>query len=148
MTPVRCVPPVAILTTALALFGCGPSRLKTYPAKGVVAYKDAGTSVTPLDGGFVRLELVSDPTTTAQGKIEDEGKFELLMYKGSASFGGLVPGEYRGRIEPPGYDDLETDDARAKKLRQVKPKYLSYDKSGLKFQIEPRDNALKIEVEK
>ena len=147
-SPTRRVGVSLVLAAALVPYGCGPGLPATYPAQGAVSYKGGTGAAKPLIGGHVRLESVSDPKTFARGEVQEDGTFALVMYKDGRSYAGLITGDYRARVEPPGYDDYETDEERAKKLKQVKPQYLSYDKSGLKFQIEPRENTLKVEVEK
>jgi hypothetical protein len=135
-----------ILLTPL---GCGPGIPQAYPVTGRVAYKGREVSIKPLAGGRVRFESVADAKVFAQGEIEEDGTFSLNTRQESRSFGGLVPGEYRARVEPPGFSDELTEEGRVKRLRAViNPRYLNYNTSGLRYTIEPRENEIKIEVEK
>lgn len=134
--------PLALVVLAFwILGGCGPSEKlpKTYPVKGKVVLK--GGNVRQLVGGYVRLELVSDPKVTAVGEIEEDGTFALGSFLDGKAVGGVLPGAYRARVELP----ADEESGRSAK-GIIDPRFQSFDKSGLKYTVDPRDNEMTIEV--
>jgi len=80
---------------ALLVTGCGgDSGPKTYPVKGKVVVKNG--DVRMLVGGFVHLELVSNPKVKALGEIEESGEFSVGTFINEKPRprrpGGRIPG--------------------------------------------------------
>jgi hypothetical protein len=129
--------------TLLGTAGCqSENKSKTYPARGKVVYKGTGENATRLAGAQVTLELVSDPKSVqVRGAIDDDGTFSLGSIIDGQNVGGAVPGEYRGRI-------VLSDGGLGRRARPpIDPKYLTYDKSGIRVTLTAGKNEVIIEVE-
>jgi hypothetical protein len=128
--------------------GCGQSGPKTYPVKGKVVVKNG--DVKKLAGGYVRLQSVADPKLIGVGEIEEEGSFGIGAFIDGKPVGGLPEGEYRARVEPPGFDRREENDddkPPPPKKGDLLPKYQAFDASGLTYTVKPGDNTITVEVE-
>jgi hypothetical protein len=97
---------------------------------------------TRLAGAQVTLEPLSDPKSSqVRGVIDDDGTFSLGSIIDGQNVGGAAPGEYRGRI-------VLSDGGGGRRARPpIDPKYLSYDKSGIRVTITSGKNEVIIEVE-
>jgi hypothetical protein len=130
----------------VSVAGCGAKGPKTYPVSGKVVVKNG--DVKKLVGGFVRLQSVADSSLVGVGEIGEDGSFGIGTFIDGKPQGGLPEGEYRARVEPPGFDRLQEDDQLPPpKKGDILPKYLKFDASGLKYAIKPGDNPLTVEVE-
>jgi hypothetical protein len=129
--------------------GCGAAEggPKTYSVKGTVVVKNG--DVSKLVGGFVRLESVADPTLKAVGEIEEDGQFVLGSFIDNKPRGGIPEGEYRARIEQPGFGQWEAEDQPPPPPRKGEPlaKYRDFKTSGLKYTITPATTTITVEVE-
>ena len=136
---------IGTLGAALALLaaGCASAKLKTYPVTGKVVYKGKGEPATRLAGGYVCLQSVTDPENKPVGQIEDDGTFFLATVVGTQNLGGVLPGEYKVRVVPP------ASTATGKLAAGVlDPRFLAFDKSGLRLTITDGANDVSIEVER
>lgn len=148
MSAVSVLPRVvtAIGFAALVLLGTSgcysENKPKTYPARGKVVFKGTGETATRLAGAQVTLQPVSDPKSSqVRGVIDDDGTFSLGSIIDGQNFGGAAPGEYRGRI-------VLSDGAAGRRARPpIDPKYLTYDKSGIRVTLTAGKNEVIIEVE-
>ena len=140
---------VAVLGLGLAVLvaGCkGDSGPKTYPVKGTVVFKNG--DVSKLAGGFVRLLSVGEPKVAGYGEILEDGTFGIGSFLDGKPRDGVPEGEYLGRVEPPGFDKLQSDDTPPPpKKGELLPKYRDFQKSGLKYKIAPGENTITVEVE-
>ena len=119
---------------------------KTYPVKGTVVVKNG--DVSKLVGGFVRLEAVADPKLKAVGEIEEDGQFVLGSFISDKPRGGIPEGEYRARIEHPGFGQWEEDQQPPPpKKGEPLAKYRDFKTSGLKYTITPDTTTITVEVE-
>lgn len=125
----------------VCLAGCGGSS-QAVTVTGKVVYKGTGEPASLLAGGSVGLQSVTDPENKPVGKIDDDGTFFLGTTIGEKNLGGVLPGEYRGRVIPPQNEAGRTD------RRLIDPRYMSFDKSEIRVTIKPGKNELTIEVEK
>jgi hypothetical protein len=126
----------------VGLAGCGGGGPKTYPVRGKVVYKGTGEAALKLANGYVILEAASDPGQVVQGQIDEEGTFALGSVIDGQSVGGVRPGEYRVRVVPPADEDT------GKLVRRVlDPRFLSFDKSGIRLTVTAGTNDVTIEVE-
>jgi hypothetical protein len=138
-------PLVGTVCAALAVLAAGcaaEGKSKTYPVRGKIVYKGTGQAATQLAGGYVVLEPVGDPKSTqVRGVIDDDGTFSLGSVIDSQSVGGVLPGEYRARIQ------LADGGRRPASRGPIDPRFLSYDKSGLRMVVKAETNHVTLEVE-
>jgi hypothetical protein len=141
--PAQCRRLVSAACAALALWaaGCGgtPPKIEGTAVRGKVVYKGKG-NVAQLASGRVRLRSPDDPDLVAVGTIEDDGTFAIGASAPGKSPGGVPPGRYKVRIEPPPDDD-------GKPRRLVHPKYLDFETSGLTVTVPPAGEVI-LEVER
>ncbi|HEY1375234.1 MAG TPA: hypothetical protein VGF55_00480 [Gemmataceae bacterium] len=132
----KSVRPVAVIgaawaVLALAAAGCqSDHKPKTYPVRGRVVYRVKGEPATRLEGAAVMLEPVADPKSAqVRGEIGDGATFSLGSIIDGQNVGGAPAGEYRVRIDLPGAAP------RHNVRLPVDPRFLSYDKSGVRVTI-------------
>jgi len=140
---------VSALSMVLAC-GCADNgHPPTYSAGGMVSLGDG----TPLPGGWIELQLVSDGTApTAKAAIQSDGRFELGTY---AKADGALEGTHRVLIFPPFPRSSHPDSRQPppqidpKRYPRINPKYRSFDTSGLKLSVtsEPSGNRFEIRLE-
>jgi len=125
------VPLLACVLAALAIAGCGGSRLKTVPVEGKLAYKGEA-----LKFGSVLFQPEHGPP--ARGEIQPDGTFRLSTF---GTNDGAVLGTHRVQIAcnesqdpnaPPPNPDVEV--ARGESL--IPEKYSNYATSGITFEVE------------
>jgi len=135
---------IGTLGAALALLaaaGCGAPKSKAVTVTGKVVYK--GEPAGALAGGYVCLQSVTDPENKPVGQIEDDGTFFLATVVGTQNLGGVLPGEYKVRVVPP------TSTATGKLAAGVlDPRFVNFDKSGLRLTITEGQNDVTLEVER
>jgi len=139
----RRLPIVFVALSLIGSAGCqSENKPKAHPARGKVVYKGTGEVATKLAGAQIMLQPVSDPKSSqVRGVIDDDGTFSLGSIIDGQNVGGAAPGEYRGRIVP-------SDGAMGRRGRPpIDPKYLTYDKSGIRVTITTGKNEVIIEVE-
>lgn len=127
--------------------GCGTSEFpETYPVSGTILLPDG----SPLKGGYIEFESVTDPNMRAMGDIGQDGSFaSVFTYKSNGrEVEGLIAGEHRVRFELPAGDDAEGGATPRRKPPLVETRYRSFDTSKLKFTIPAPDNRLNIRLEK
>ncbi len=127
-----------VLLAALALTGCGDSRLKTVPVTGRVVFPDG----SPARTGTIELESRDFPIT-ASGQINPDGSFVLGTYE---SNDGAVPGFHQVIVVQMVIND-GTINHTMDHGKMVDPKYSTYGMSGLNVMVDPKtENHLVIEV--
>jgi hypothetical protein len=132
--------------TALALLlagaaGCGGPKI--YPVKGTVVYAD-GQLATDLAGYKVEFESIDGKIdghgASAEGEIQRDGTFQMTTLRPDD---GALLGGHRVLISPP----IPEGDTRAKPY-VIDPRYLSYENSGLKVNVEPKVNEITLTIER
>lgn len=121
----------------LLAVGCGGNKFQ--PVRGQVVYKD-GSPVKGLDGGQVVFEG-SGPDGkkySATGALDAEGRFEMGTEKPGD---GAVSGKNKVLISPP------TASGDIPKPKVIDPKYESFEKSGLEYDVKPGSNDYQIKVD-
>jgi hypothetical protein len=137
---------IGALGAALALVGtagCGAPKSKALTVTGKIVYKGTGESATRLSGGYVCLQSVTDPNNKPVGQIEDDGTFFLGTVVEGQNLGGVQPGEYRVRVVPPASGETGKLAAGV-----IDPRFMSFDKSGIKVTVAAGENTLTLEVER
>ena len=126
-----------LMLAILCAAGCGNPK---YPVTGKVQFKDG----TPLPGGLITFSPV-DPSnhTGARAYIDLDGAF--TMSTDSEGDGSLV-GRYKAVIRPPSQGKGEDDPLS--KVPMIDLKYLSFEKSGLEFEVKPGPNEFVITVDR
>ena len=127
--------------------GCGTSEFpKSYPVSGTILLPDG----TPMKGGHIEFESVTDPNMRAMGEIGQDGTFaSVYTYKSNGhEVTGLIAGEHRIRFELPGGADNEGGEKQQRKPPLIETRYLSFDTSSLTCTIPAPDNRLAIRLEK
>lgn len=124
------------------VLGCGDKGPKTYPVNGKVVFKGKPGKLDRLMGGRVVFQSVADPKVMAVGILEDDGSFSMVAQIPSENKGytGVLAGDYKARL------DLPLDDDNKPVRGLVHPKYLDFDKSGLKYTV-PTSGDIVVEVE-
>jgi hypothetical protein len=114
--------------------GCGSGR---YPVTGRVTYEDG----TPVEAGTVIAEAVVDGKAVGvQANIEKNGSFS---WGANRPGDGALPGSYRVLVMPVPLGDSELAEG---KVPAVDGKFMSYETSGLTFEVKPTKNELNIKV--
>jgi hypothetical protein len=133
---------VCAVLAALAAGCAAGGKPKTYPVRGKVVYKGTGQAAARLAGGTVVLESVADPKgAQVRGVIDDDGTFSLGSVIDNQSVGGAPPGDYRVRIQ------LADPGRRPAARSPIDPRFLSFDKSGLRVAVKEETNDVTLEVE-
>jgi hypothetical protein len=119
------VPTLAICLATAG--GCSDRRVPTYPVTGKVVFDDG----QPVRTGIVEFESTAHGTT-ASGKIQDDGTFELGTFE---SKDGAAVGAHRVIVV-----QMVINDGVSKHHknhgRRVDPMFGSYDDSGLSATVE------------
>lgn len=118
------------LLLVVAVTGCGPGRVKTYPTSGKVVFKDG----QPVRSGTVELESL-EHKTSATGRIQDDGTFVLGTFTPND---GAAAGRHRAIIV-----QIIIADGTVKHVkdhgRPVDPKYSRYESSGLTAEVKAQE---------
>lgn len=114
--------------------GCGGKPI--YPVRGQVL-DPSGAPVTALKGGTVIFESV-DGNVSANGTIEDEGRFTLTT---EHTGDGAYMGRNRVAITRPHAGADRPNPA------VIDPKYENMQTSGLEYDVQPKSNAVTFTVE-
>ena len=135
---------VALLVSA---GGCGDKGPKTYPVKGKVVVKNG--KLGDLVGGYIYMESVGEPKYKCLGEIEEDGQFVMACFVNERSVEGMPEGEYVARVEPQASENTpeNEDDEIVVRKGELLLKYRMFNSSGLKYKVEPRENAITAEVE-
>jgi hypothetical protein len=130
-----------LVLALLGVAGCGdkPPKIEGTAVRGKVVYKGKG-NVGVLAAGKVRLRSDANPELVVFGTIEEDGSFVLGASAPGKSPGGVPAGEYKARIEPPDNDE-------GRPLPVVHPKYLDFNRSGLRVTVPPPGEVI-LEVER
>ena len=122
-----------MLLAGLMLVAAGCAKpapaVKLYQVKGTVLYKGGG----PLAGGSISFQPTTTAGSPANATIKADGTFALATPVSNTRVEGAAEGVYRVTVLPPLAADHSTP---------VVPITLEQT-----FQVEPRDNQLRIEVE-
>ena len=125
-----------------AIAGCGGSTDKTYPVTGVVVWA-GGQPATELRGANIELQLI-DATArkvSPHGEVQGDGTFTLGSYRQDD---GAPGGDYRALVMPQKSQDAEGPHT----VYIMDPRFENYDTSGLKVTVEPKENVIKLRVER
>ena len=131
-----------IAVVVFGLVGCGGGGSSAVTVTGKVVYKPNGEPATLLGGGYVCLQSVSDPENKPTGRIDDVGTFFLGTRVGEKNLGGVLPGTTASES-----CRLRTKRA-ARGGGRIEPRFMSFDKSGIRVSIVRGRNDLPIEVER
>lgn len=128
---------IAVIALGLLATGCDSSPA-TVPVKGKVVLPDG----SPAPGGMIEFRTTNaeGEIVNAQGKIESDGTFQLSTY---GQHDGALPGKHQAILVSPSVEEGPA----AKPVVFFPKKYLSYDTSGLEFDIQPGGSDLEIKVE-
>jgi len=126
---------------ALAALGCR-SEAPTYPTEGEVVYSDNGE---PVPGAMtIWFESTNPPYQRSVGIVKD-GKFYLSTKRDGS---GSIAGPHRVRFDPTVPDGGAIENPQAALGRIMHPRYLEFQTSRLKVDIEPvSKNTIKIKVD-
>ena len=130
---------IALLIVALS--GCSDGKPRRYPVQGKVTFPDGKV----LTRGTVEFQSIGQsPPSTATGSIQPDGSFELET---ATAKDGAIPG--RHRVVVVGDDEISTSEERPWKLSKslVHPRHARFKTSGLEVVVEPKRNAIVIQVE-
>src|SRR5687767_1161006 len=127
---------IAMCLCGLVLTGCN-SRPPTYPVSGKVVWK-GGEPARELNGGFVTLDSI-ELMVSALGPIGPDGTFKLGTFEESD---GVPACEYTVAVSRP--PALEESGAWIPLPRR----YESVGSSDLSLTVEPKDNAVTLELER
>ena len=119
--------------------GCGSPKF--HPVEGTVTFADG----TPMKGGSVEFRSEEEETKglTATGAIDETGKFTLQTYSGDKYKPGAVAGKHSVIVTPPPDEGSKAGVAPPPVLHAD---LLSYEKSGLKFVVNPGPNSCTLTV--
>ena len=113
--------------------GCQEGPVPTYPTSGTVTVKNQ----VSVAGGRVEFRLMDNPhLVVSRGYIGKDGAFILGTFEAQD---GAPAGKHRVVVYPPSPPGDHDANPRAKSV--IDPKYLSYDTSGLEYEV--TDNAEK-----
>jgi hypothetical protein len=119
----------------LLVLGCGSNSI--YPVRGQIVDAD-GKPVSGLAGGAVEFDG-GESKTSANGSIADDGTFKLST---SRANDGAHLGKHRVSITRP-YKGPENPVPPV-----INTRYERFDTSGLEVVVEPKDNEVKLTVER
>ena len=134
-----------ILATTVSLLvsltGCS-SKPETHPVKGIVQFPDGKL----LQSGTIELESEDEDgkPVCARGDINPDGSFVLGTYELDD---GALPGTHRAIVIADSSIGTGTERPDLVEQTALHPRYRSYEKSGLKFTIEPGSNELVVKVD-
>jgi hypothetical protein len=100
-----------------------------------------------MKGGTVEFRSDEEDTKgwNANGVIDKDGKFTLQTYRSDKQNPGAVQGKHSIIVRPP---EDEGSMAGATPPVPIHADMLSYDKSGLKFEVKPGPNTCPLTVRK
>jgi len=127
-----------LILTALLLcpaVGCGDQNI--YPVSGEVVDPD-GKPIPLLKGARIEFESL-EAKKSASGTIDEQGHFRMTTEKTND---GAWLGKHRVLIGRPYVG------ADKQAPRSIFDKYESFDASGLEVTVEPKDNHVKLTVER
>lgn len=139
------MPKLAAFLAILALAGCGESRQRTYQVSGTVEFGDG----TPVRFGSIQFVPVQGGPA-ARGKIDQQGRFQLGTFTASD---GAIAGRHRvvivqhptgGQTQQPTIHEQEHDQSSG----MVDVRYAQFDLTPVSVEVEPRDNQVRLRVEK
>lgn len=126
---------MAAAAALLAAAGCGPDRIATYPVSGIVVFED-GQRVA---SGVVEFRT-SGSVPIARGQLGADARFTLGTFEAAD---GAAAGQHQvivvqhASIESAVNDPEQAREQRAHKSSLIDPAFASYEKSGLKADVEP-----------
>ena len=127
------------------LTGCGNEQpvFPVYPVKGTVKYTDG----KPLTDGWIEFTSQAPETKgrNSNSKIDKDGNFEMESFgRGKGAYAGPVTAVIS---EPASEFDPATGGVKTSSVK-VLEKYKNYDTSGLKYEIEKKENTLNIIIQR
>lgn len=128
------------------LVGCDTNDkpvFPVYPVKGTVKYADG----KPLTDGWIEFTSMAGETKgrNSNSKIDKDGNFEMETFaRGKGAYAGPVTAVIS---EPASEFDPETGGVKKSDVK-VLEKYKNYETSGLKYDIEKKDNTLNIIIDR
>ncbi len=137
---------VSLLVVILGLNGCETNEkpiFPVYPVKGTVKYADG----KPLIDGWIEFTSQAGETKgrNSNSKIDKDGSFEMETFaRGKGAYAGPVTAVIS---EPASEFDPETGGVKNPGVK-VLEKYKNYETSGLKYEIEKKDNTLNIIIDR
>jgi hypothetical protein len=132
---------ICLITLSMIVTGGCAKKLKTYPVKGKVTFKDG----SPLTKGWVEFEPVdAEDKVNASGEIQADGTFVLGTLK---TDDGAVAGRHRVIVVVQPDVGTGPEDVTGARREIIAARFRSYDTSGLEFTVEPKPNEFPIEVE-
>lgn len=137
---------VCLIVLLSGLIGCETNEkpiFPVYPVKGTVKYADG----KPLTDGWIEFTSQAGETKgrNSNSKIDKDGSFEMETFaRGKGAYAGPVTAVIS---EPASEFDPETGGVKNPGVK-VLEKYKNYETSGLKFEIEKKDNTLNIIIDR
>ena len=137
---------ICLLVLLSGLIGCETNEKPTfpvYPVKGTVKYADG----KPLTDGWIEFTSQTGETKgrNSNSKIDKDGNFEMETFaRGKGAYAGPVTAVIS---EPASEFDPEKGDVKKSEVK-VLEKYKNYETSGLKYEIEKKDNTLNIIIDR
>ena len=137
---------VSLLVVILGLNGCETNEkpiFPVYPVKGTVKYADG----KPLTDGWIEFTSQAGETKgrNSNSNIDKDGSFEMETFaRGKGAYAGPVTAVIS---EPASEFDPETGGVKNPGVK-VLEKYKNYETSGLKYEIEKKDNTLNIIIDR
>lgn len=130
---------ITLLACVLGSIGCGGGKIKTYPTRGRVVFKDG----SPAHVGTVELKSKAHGVQ-ARGEIDEDGYFTLTTYKDGD---GAVAGQHDAVIVQFVMVE-EASGLHGGTLGVINPRYASYSTSDLQCTIKEDDgNEIVFEVD-
>jgi len=135
---------VCLLVLLSGLIGCDTNErpvFPVYPVKGTVKYDDG----QPVVDGWIEFTYQAGETKgrNSNSKIDKEGKFEMETFaRGKGAYAGPVTAV----ISEPS-SNSETEEVKIPNDK-ILEKYKNYETSGLKFEIDKKDNTLNIIIDR
>ena len=130
----------------VALIGCDSNEkpvYPVYPVKGTVKYSDG----KPLTDGWIEFTSMAGETKgrNSNSKIDKDGNFEMETFaRGKGAYAGPVVAVIS---EPASEFDPETGGVKKSNVK-VLEKYKNYETSGLKYEIEKKENSINIIIDR
>jgi hypothetical protein len=137
---------VCLLVLLSGLIGCDTNEkpvFPVYPVKGTVKYDDG----KPLTDCWIEFTSQAGETKgrNSNSKIDKDGNFEMETFaRGKGAYAGPVTAVIS---EPAPKSESETEEVKILHDK-VLEKYKNYETSGLKFDIEKKDNTLNIIIDR
>ena len=132
-----------VLGAVAAIVGCSEAP-KTYPVRGIVRFPDGKL----LQSGSIEFEGAIDrkERVVARGMVGADGSFVLGTYTVDD---GAVLGEHRVVVISDQIigNSIERPELLEERPQQLHPKYRDFNRSGLVFTVEPKENEFLVEVD-